>query len=158
MPANLAIEPRMLLNDREAAILRLMAQGASCAEILECVHYSHSSLKRYRRQIYQKLGVRDSLQAVLWYHDVDCNAESQPHTNPQISFLGEPLPTILSLIARGYGTAEIVTATKCSSSTIKRYIKQLYDILGIWTRVQAALWFHEKPILFQNSNDGRDVT
>ncbi len=152
MPANVAIEPRMLLNDREADILRLMAEGANYEEIQEGIHFSYSSVKRHRHNLYQKIGATNALQAVLWYHDVGRETERQSCTDAQITVLGEPMATILSQIAYGDGTAEIVTVTHYSADSVKRFIQRMYTIIGVCSREQAALWFHNKPILFCRVN------
>jgi len=53
------------LTDREAAILRAMAPGASNAEIAAQLYLGESTVKTHVTHVLAKLGVRDRLQAVV---------------------------------------------------------------------------------------------
>ena len=59
--------PRLneLLGERELQILRLMVTGLSNREIAETIHLAEGTVKNYASQIFQKLEVKDRLQAVL---------------------------------------------------------------------------------------------
>jgi len=57
--------PRDDFNEREVAILRLIAGGYSNAEIARTVHLAPGTVKNYVSEILEKLGARDRTQAVL---------------------------------------------------------------------------------------------
>lgn len=54
------------LTEREADILRLLADGLSNAEIAAQVWLSQETVKTHVKSILSKLGVRDRTQAVVW--------------------------------------------------------------------------------------------
>jgi DNA-binding NarL/FixJ family response regulator len=54
------------LTDREAEILRALAEGMSNAEIAGRVHLAPETVKTHVKSILGKLGVRDRTQAVVW--------------------------------------------------------------------------------------------
>jgi DNA-binding NarL/FixJ family response regulator len=55
-----------LLNPRERALLRLLAAGASNAEIADQLHVSVGTVKNQLSTVFSKLDVRDRTQAALW--------------------------------------------------------------------------------------------
>jgi len=57
--------PNDTFNEREVAILRLLAGGYSNKEIARTVHLSEGTVKNYVSEILDKLGTRDRTRAVL---------------------------------------------------------------------------------------------
>jgi DNA-binding NarL/FixJ family response regulator len=55
-----------LLSSRERALLRLLAAGASNAEIADQLHVSVGTVKNQLSTVFSKLDVRDRTQAALW--------------------------------------------------------------------------------------------
>ncbi|MDY7105963.1 MAG: response regulator transcription factor [Actinomycetota bacterium] len=56
------------LTEREAAVLRALADGRSNAEIAATLHISAETVKTHVKRVLTKLGVRDRTQAVVWAH------------------------------------------------------------------------------------------
>ena len=58
-------QARPALNDNQAQILRLVGEGYTNREIAKRVHLSELTVKSYLQDIYQKLGVRNRVEAAL---------------------------------------------------------------------------------------------
>lgn len=56
------------LTEREQEILRLMAQGLNNHQIAERLHLAHGTVKNYISRIFNKLGVENRAQAIVWAH------------------------------------------------------------------------------------------
>jgi len=57
------------ITERESAVLRLMARGASNAEIAAMLHVSEPTVKSHVGSIFTKLGVRDRPGAIVFAYD-----------------------------------------------------------------------------------------
>ena len=57
------------LTDREHAVLRLMARGATNAEIAAALHVAEATVKTHVGSIFGKLGVRDRPSAIVFAYD-----------------------------------------------------------------------------------------
>jgi DNA-binding NarL/FixJ family response regulator len=58
-----------LLTDREHAVLRLMARGASNTEIARSLHVAEATVKTHVGSIFAKLDVRDRAAAIVFAYD-----------------------------------------------------------------------------------------
>jgi DNA-binding NarL/FixJ family response regulator len=58
-----------LLTDRENAVLKLMARGATNAEIATTLHVAEATVKTHIGSIFAKLGVRDRAAAIVFAYD-----------------------------------------------------------------------------------------
>src|ERR671922_113776 len=55
------------VTDRELAVLALVADGLSNARIGSLLHVSENTVKFHLRNLYQKLGTRNRMEAARWY-------------------------------------------------------------------------------------------
>jgi DNA-binding NarL/FixJ family response regulator len=55
---------------------------------------------------------------------------------------------IIELVAQGLKNCEVAAAIGTTEHVVKNYLRVIYDKLGLWNRVELALWYearqHEK--------------
>jgi DNA-binding NarL/FixJ family response regulator len=55
---------------------------------------------------------------------------------------------IIELVAEGLKNSEVAAALGTTEHVVKNYLRVIYDKLGLWNRVELALWYearkHEK--------------
>jgi DNA-binding NarL/FixJ family response regulator len=58
---------------------------------------------------------------------------------------------VIALVAQGLKNSEIAEAIGTTEHVVKNYLRTIYDKLGLWNRVELALW-HEsrKPRVDMN--------
>src|SRR5262249_6851465 len=56
---------------------------------------------------------------------------------------------VIALVAQGLKNSDIAEAVGTTEYVIKNYLRAIYDKLGLWNRVELALWYeahrHEFP-------------
>ena len=61
---------------------------------------------------------------------------------------------VIELVAQGLKNKEVASQIGTTEHVIKNYLRSIYDKLGLWNRVELALWYearrHEGMMLAQN--------
>jgi DNA-binding NarL/FixJ family response regulator len=56
---------------------------------------------------------------------------------------------VIALVAQGLKNCEVAEAMGTTEYVVKNYLRAIYDKLGVWNRVELALWYearrHELP-------------
>jgi DNA-binding NarL/FixJ family response regulator len=51
---------------------------------------------------------------------------------------------IVELVANGLKNSEVAEALGTSQRVIKKFLRAIYDKLGLWNRVELALWYEHR--------------
>jgi DNA-binding NarL/FixJ family response regulator len=51
---------------------------------------------------------------------------------------------IVELVARGFTNGEVASAIGTTEYVIKNRLRNIYDKLGLWNRVELALWYERR--------------
>jgi DNA-binding NarL/FixJ family response regulator len=61
---------------------------------------------------------------------------------------------VIELVAQGLKNREVADEIGTSEHVVKNYLRTIYDKLGLWNRVELALWYearrHEDLVLAQS--------
>jgi two-component system, NarL family, nitrate/nitrite response regulator NarL len=62
---------------------------------------------------------------------------------------GDRVPTqrehrVIELVAKGLNNKEVGDAIGKSENMVKNYLRVIYDKLGLWNRVELALWYESR--------------
>jgi DNA-binding NarL/FixJ family response regulator len=56
---------------------------------------------------------------------------------------------VIALVAQGLKNREVADAIGTTEHVVKNYLRVIYDKLGLWNRVELALWYearrHDNP-------------
>ena len=70
----------------------------------------------------------------------------QRYANPITS---EREQCLIELVAQGLKNREVADAIGTTEHVVKNYLRIIYDKLGLWNRVELALWYearkHQNP-------------
>ena len=62
---------------------------------------------------------------------------------------------VIELVAQGLKNKEVANEIGTTEHVIKNYLRTIYDKLGLWNRVELALWYearrHEGLVFAQSS-------
>ena len=51
---------------------------------------------------------------------------------------------VIELVAQGLKNSEVADAIGTTEHVIKNYLRVIYDKLGLWNRVELALWYEAR--------------
>jgi DNA-binding NarL/FixJ family response regulator len=62
---------------------------------------------------------------------------------------GERVPSereqrVIELVAQGLKNSEVAQAIGTTEHVVKNYLRAIYDKLGLWNRVELALWYEAR--------------
>ena len=53
---------------------------------------------------------------------------------------------VIELVAEGLKNREVAEAIGTTEHVVKNYLRVIYDKLGLWNRVELALWYESRQI------------
>lgn len=68
-----------------------------------------------------------------------------------IDLYGSRRPThreqrVIALVAAGLKNKEVAVAIGTTEHMVKNYLRVIYDKLGVWNRVELALWYEARRV------------
>jgi DNA-binding NarL/FixJ family response regulator len=51
---------------------------------------------------------------------------------------------VIELVAQGLKNREVANAIGTTEHVVKNYLRAIYDKLGLWNRVELALWYEAR--------------
>lgn len=57
---------------------------------------------------------------------------------------------IIELVAEGLKNKEVADAIGTTEHVVKNYLRVIYDKLGLWNRVELALWYETRQYEHRN--------
>jgi DNA-binding NarL/FixJ family response regulator len=68
---------------------------------------------------------------------------------PAIERYGSRVPSereqrVIELVAEGLKNREVAQAIGTTEHVVKNYLRVIYDKLGLWNRVELALWYESR--------------
>ena len=51
---------------------------------------------------------------------------------------------VIELVARGFKNREVAREIGTTEYMVKNYLRAIYDKLGLWNRVELALWYEAR--------------
>lgn len=51
---------------------------------------------------------------------------------------------VIALVAQGLKNSEVAEAIGTTEHVVKNYLRIIYDKLGLWNRVELALWYEAR--------------
>lgn len=53
---------------------------------------------------------------------------------------------VIQLVAQGLKNSEVASEIGTTEHVVKNYLRVIYDKLGLWNRVELALWYEARRI------------
>ena len=134
------------LGPREQQIVELLLQGCDNAEIASQLKMARRTVKAHFNRLFLRFGINDGIKrvklATLLYRRQTCL---------QMGRYGSRTPSerehkVIQLVAQGMKNREVADEIGTTEHVVKNYLRVIYDKLGLWNRVELALWYESRRL------------
>ena len=132
------------LGQREQQIVELLLQGCDNDEIARQLTMARRTVKAHFNRLFLRFGITSGIKrvklATLLYRRQLCLEANAP---------GKRIPSeresrVIELVPRGLEDKEVADEIGTTEHVVKNYLPVIYDKLGLWNRVELALWYEAR--------------
>jgi pimeloyl-ACP methyl ester carboxylesterase/DNA-binding CsgD family transcriptional regulator len=131
--------PTLVLHSRDDDVIpivegHILAAGIPDAEFVELESKNHVLLEtepaweRFCEEVLEFTGIKGSKYT----------------EDPAFAALSPREREVLTLLAEGFGNAQIATRLAISEKTVRNHVSNLFDKLGVWSRAQAIVFARDR--------------
>jgi DNA-binding NarL/FixJ family response regulator len=133
------------LGAREMQIVKLLMRGCDNAEIARQLKIARSSVKAQLVRLFRRFRIRGGVKRVKLATLVGSNSKlSAKGCGSLVS--SEREQQVIQLVAEGLKNREVADAIGVKEYIVKNYLRVIYAKLGVWNRVELAMWYQSRRI------------
>lgn len=129
------------LTPRERDIVGLLLLGCDNSEIGKNLNIAPRTVKAHFSRLYLRFGIVDGVKRVKLCKLVVSEAFMPTGYVEKLINENECKQRVLELVAQGLNNRQMAVAMGTSEHIIKSNLRSLYDKLGLWNRLELALWY-----------------
>lgn len=128
------------ITPRDQQILDLLVQGCDNKEIAARLGIEARTVKQHLRTLFLRAGItegRKRVKLATALAALNVSVGGQLERPPQ---LAPKEIKVATLVSRGMSNRDIASEIGTSTQVVKNYLRTVYDRLGVWTRLELALY------------------
>jgi DNA-binding NarL/FixJ family response regulator/two-component sensor histidine kinase len=141
---------RLTENQRE--VLRLLAEGKSVKEIASVLNLTPRTVAFHKYSIMEALHVHTNAELVRYA--IKAHSVSDTEARQKNLGLTPRELKIVSAVSAGYPDKEIAESLKISEDTVKHHLSNIFDKLGVSSRLELTLYWLDKKRGGPEGGDG----
>src|SRR6266699_1299530 len=131
-------ERSIRLGPREQQITELLLQGCDNSEIAGQLQMARRTVKAHFNRLFMRFGITGGIKrvklATMLYRRQICSEQSVLESEQRV----------IELVAQGLKNREVAQQIGTTEHVVKNYLRIIYDKLGLWNRVELALWYEAR--------------
>ena len=135
-------EKSVQLGPRERQIAELLLQGCDNAEIAKQLNMARRTVKAHFNRLFLRFGISGGIKrvklATLLYRRQICLNDTE-NVPPASESSGS-----LNSLPKDSKTEKLPTKWAPPNTSSRDYLRIIYDKLGVWNRVELALWYEAR--------------
>lgn len=129
------------LTPREREIIDFLLMGCDISEIGKLLNIAPRTVKAHFGRIYLRFGIMGGVKRVKLVSLLLSKRLTQANpVNAPVDARNRK-QRVIKLVAQGLNNHEMAMAMGISEHVIKNDLKSIYDRLGVWNRLELALWY-----------------
>ena len=138
------MEQTVRLGPREQQIVELLLQGCDNAEIATQLKMARRTVKAHFNRLFPSFRNYRRYQASQTRDPVVPEASMSANGRYGTRVPSEREHRVIQLVAEGLKNREVAEAIGTTEHVVKNYLRVIYDKLGLWNRVELALWYESR--------------
>lgn len=137
------------LTPRERDIVELLLLGCDNAEISNKLNIAPRTVKAHLSRLYLRYGINDGIKRVKLCSLVVSEKFLCSDDVTKVVDADQRKQQVMELVAMGLNNRQMAVAMGTSEHIIKTALRSIYDTLGLWNRLELALWYeaHRQQVL-----------
>jgi DNA-binding NarL/FixJ family response regulator len=137
------------LTPRERDIVELLLLGCDNTEISKKLNIAPRTVKAHLSRLYLRFGINDGIKRVKLCNLVVSGELLCSDQLPKAVHADQRKQQVMELVAIGLNNRQMAAAMGTSEHIIKSNLRYIYDTLGLWNRLELALWYeaHRQQVL-----------
>lgn len=129
------------LTPRERDIVELLLLGCDNTEISKNLNIAPRTVKAHFSRLYLRLGILDGIKRVKLCNLLVPEAFRRTERCEKSVDANERKQQVIELVAQGLNNRQMALVMGTSEHVIKNHLRSIYDKLGLWNRLELALWY-----------------
>lgn len=134
-------EKAIQLTPRERDIVELLLLGCDNTEISKNLNIAPRTVKAHFSRLYLRFGIVDGIKRVKLCNLVVSEAFMRTDRGYNPIDGDERERQVIELVAQGLNNRQMAIVMRTSKHVIKNNLRSIYDKLGVWNRLELALWY-----------------
>jgi DNA-binding NarL/FixJ family response regulator len=134
------------LGARETQIVKLLMRGCDNAEIARRLKIARRTVKAHLERLFRRFRITGGIKRVKLAILVVSDAMMPANESHGRLIASKRERQVIQLVAQGLKNREVAEAIGIEEHIVKNYLRVLYDKLGLWNRVELALWYQSRRI------------
>lgn len=129
------------LTPRERQVVELLLLGCDNTEISKNLNIAPRTVKAHFRRLYLRFGIVNGIKRVKLCRFLGSEAFMRSDRRDKSFVAGEGKQQVIELVAQGLNNRQMAVLMGISEHVIKNHLRSIYDKLGVWNRLELALWY-----------------
>ena len=120
--------------------------GCDNAEIARPLKIARRTVKAHLERLFRRFRITGGIKRVKLATLVVSDAKMPANESYGSIVSSKRQQQVIQLVAKGLKNREVAEAIGVKEHIVKNYLRVVYDKLGLWNRVELALWYRSRRI------------
>ena len=134
------------LGARETQIVKLLMRGCNNAEIARQLKIARRTVKKHLERLFRRFRITGGIKRVKLATLVVSDTKVTANESEGSVISSKREQQVIQLVAQGLKNREVAHAIGIEEHVVKNYLRVIYDKLGLWNRVELALWYQSRRL------------
>jgi DNA-binding NarL/FixJ family response regulator len=134
------------LGARETQIMKLLMRGCDNSEIARRLKIARRTVNAHLQRLFRRFRITGGIKRVKLATLVVSDTKMPANESHGGLLATKREQQVIQLVAQGLKNREVADAIGIEEHVVKNYLRVIYHKLGLWNRVELALWYQSRRL------------